>query len=138
MTDPKKPGADGFYRNTVFRKELASIVQLAADAENKEKSKHEKSINFDMTDSDMRLCWEIAQRAQVIAQSLGNNTFNVVLMTADIACCHCNGTPLHLLRFLMADNADFMFDFAGIATHLNRTTGELMHGFKPIFGVLKS
>lgn len=135
MSNPKKPGPDGFYRQTAFRRSIDSLYKLAGDAEPKST---EHPLNFNISPADMDLCKQIAFRAIEIAKTLGNHTFDAFSMTADIACCHCNGTPLHLLRFLMSDNADFMHDFAGICTHLNRRTGQIMHGFKPLFGVLKS
>lgn len=51
----------------------------------------------------------------------------------DIKACHANGNPLKLKELLEADDFNFAHDVFGIAKHIDRRTGELMHYFRPRF-----
>lgn len=51
----------------------------------------------------------------------------------DVTAVHKNGNPLDLNGLAQADNLNFSHDLAGIRSHLDRNTGELLDFFSPRF-----
>lgn len=49
----------------------------------------------------------------------------------DLMATNANGCPLDLKKLLKADDFNFLHDIAGIAKHLDRTTGKLQNLFVP-------
>jgi hypothetical protein len=98
--------------------------------------KVQAGFNFDCTPQDFTCIGAIVKRAQEIgAQCIPPVQFDTLIAACDVAAVHCNGTPLHLYRFLMSDNADFMRDFGGIGLHVDRATGKLRDDWRPLFAV---
>ena len=91
-------------------------------------------LNFTMSAADMELCGKIAARGIAQAKAQGVELDHITCLM-DICALHCNGTPLHLLRWLMSDNADFSDDFIRMGLNINRTTGKMMNGEKLRFQV---
>lgn len=86
------------------------------------------SISFTTTREETDLIAAICQRAE----SLGweRDRMGTVM---DLAACHANGCPLDFQRMSEADNFNLMHDVAGIARHIDRTTGKLTDCFLPRF-----
>jgi len=74
-------------------------------------------------DKIVKRAWGTAKQAYKDIQSL----------EMDIIATHLNGCPLKLSEFLSADDSNFYHDIFGIASHLNRDTGELKDCFLPRF-----
>lgn len=132
--------SDDLKRTTVRRLAIPSAVEMADAFRDRmtPQEKRDDPLTFECTPQDLGAIAAIVKRANEIgAQSAPPVAFNSVIACMDIAAVHCNGCPLSLMQMLMADNVDFMHDFAGIGLHVDRATGKLRHGFKPIFRVTK-
>jgi len=84
-------------------------------------------IDFNTTEEEANLITEMAMRA---ADRFGADVLSTEM---DIAATHLNGNPLKLDDLLAADDFNFAHDINGIARHLDRDTGKLMHCFLPRF-----
>jgi len=83
------------------------------------------------TEEDTELIIKIAERAVKLYHTSGVE-IDVTDTKIDIATVH-QSMPLKLDKFLNGDTFNFCHDIIGIATHLNRDTGELEKGFLPRF-----
>lgn len=92
----------------------------------------EKLLNWQCSPQDMQLIDDICVRGLAMWAVQGI-ILDGHLARMDIAACHCNGCPLELMRFLMADSTDFVHDFSGIGRHVDKKSGKLLNDFKPIF-----
>lgn len=54
-------------------------------------------------------------------------------LSMDLTACHATGCLLDLPRLLAADGSTFARDVFGIAHHMDRETGKLLHCFVPRF-----
>lgn len=93
------------------------------------------SINFDLTQADSRLALDIVHRAKADGLCMGNaapdHWYEPMTLLMDIAACHLNGCALDLARLKDADGLTFTHDIAGIARHMDRSTGRLTDCFLP-------
>lgn len=137
MSDPTKPDADGWFRKNIVRSAVDSIISGSAKAERKEAGSQAFQLSYACSDSDMQMIFEIAARAIAMYQAHGLPTPTPYDIAIDVATMHCNGNPLKLMQFMMSDNADFQRDLVGLRIHLDRRTGQLMNGWRPIFGEVK-
>jgi hypothetical protein len=55
----------------------------------------------------------------------------VMDLNMDISATHLNGTPLDLEKLLAFDDFNFSHDIYGIMDTIDRTNGQLAHGFLP-------
>lgn len=81
--------------------------------------------------SDLNTISKIVTRAAQMYQRYGIKCDNLSLMM-DITTVHSN-RPLRLEELAEADDFNLMHDVSGIAKYLDRTTGQLTHGFLPRF-----
>ena len=92
-----------------------------------------KETSFDVSISDGKKIDQIVVRA---AGLLGDDTIGSRLdLSMDLTACHANGCPLDLDALLQAERYDFVHDVAGIARHIDRTTGTLRNCFSPRYAV---
>lgn len=87
-------------------------------------------VSFDATSKERRAIRRIVDRAEQLGL-VDDRTSSLM----DITATHANGCPLDLLKFLRAEDFDFVHDFCGIARHLDRETGRLGHHFRPRYAV---
>jgi hypothetical protein len=91
--------------------------------------------HFDATPYEMRQVRKIVARAQALGLVRGaaasDHWYTRVTAEMDIRAAHANGTPLNLDKFLAFDDFNFTHDIAGIARHMDRTTGQLGGFFRP-------
>lgn len=88
-------------------------------------------ISFDVhPDAFDSICF-IASRAQDLG--LINERYDRMTCIMDLSACHANGCPLDLEKLENAQDFDFVHDVAGIARHMDRTTGQLTDCFVPRF-----
>lgn len=141
MNDDNKnqPGPDGFFRQRVLSVAVDSPLQLetAAADDGKARPKDEAPLNAFCSQGDIDCIKACAARACEVMLGYGY-VLNPVLVAADLMCVHCNGQPMHLTRLLLSDAADFEHDIGGIWRHLDRKSGKLLHGWKPIFAMVAS
>lgn len=80
---------------------------------------------------------EAAERYEAITPISQRRGYERVNLTMDLlAADGVNGNrPLDWDRLLAADDFNFMHDLAGIARHIDRSTGELTDHFMPRFTV---
>jgi hypothetical protein len=90
-------------------------------------------LKWNSSRSDLELISAIADRYIRMRPTYLDLRATVMM---DIEAAHCNGCPLRLAEMLVAEDADFLHDVAGIRAHLNRQTGELEDCFSPRFAVL--
>lgn len=88
-------------------------------------------IDFECTGEELDIALQIAERAYK-----ANPAFTVLGTSMDIVATHMNGCPLRLRELLEADDLNFAHDVAGIARHIDRTTGKLTNCFLPRFADL--
>ncbi|WP_157384325.1 hypothetical protein [Desulfitobacterium hafniense] len=89
-----------------------------------------KQIDFKTTPEEHMKIQLIAERAVNKYQEMGYK-LNKLHSAMDITAVHLNGCSLDLDKLLEAPDFDFIHDVAGIARHLNRSTGELEGFFIP-------
>lgn len=92
----------------------------------------ESEINFNCSPQDGALIGQIVKRGIDMGVEYGVKLDHLT-MAMDITTCHCNGTPLKLLQFLMSDPSDFSHDLLGITRFIDRKTGKMREGFSPRF-----
>jgi hypothetical protein len=90
------------------------------------------TVRFNASKKDLKIIERIAVRAVRIADGAGCQ-YAERDAQMDLAACHCNGNPLHLIELLDADDFNFSHDVFGIRRHLDRTTGKLADHFLPRF-----
>lgn len=135
--DTPKPDADGWFRRTLLSKSVDSMISGVAADERKEAGSNAFQLSYDCPPNEMKLLFEIGARAVAMYKAVAQRDVSAQDVIMDIATVHCNGKPLKLLQLLMSDNADFQHDIAGMRIHLDRRTGQLRHGWVPLFGELK-
>lgn len=86
-------------------------------------------VKFDRTPAENALILQIVDRADRLG--LLRNERAKFHTQMDLAATHANGCPLDFEKLLGFDDFDFKHDMFGIARHLDRSTGELMHCFYP-------
>jgi len=84
------------------------------------------TISLDVSSTDNAIIQKIADRVLILYPY-----YNYLQLVMDITACHGNGNPLDLERLLLADDANFFHDVAGIAQHIDRETGKMLHCFSP-------
>lgn len=118
-------------KQTVAQFAVPSFLQLADQAAAGAKP---LQMHFDCAPTDMACITMIVKRANEIGSACEPKVaFETMLAMMDIAAVHCNCVPLKLEQFLMSDNVDFMRDFGGIGLHVDRSSGQLLHGWRPMF-----
>lgn len=86
-------------------------------------------VSFDTKLGDMLIIRRITRRWQELSKDKRDEQD----INMDVTAVHCNGNPLKLRELLAADDFNFAHDLGGIAMHLDRTTGKLLHHFVPRF-----
>lgn len=120
-------------KQTVLQQSIMEMLRLSGRAQdNVFDSRAQGTLNWAISPQDMALVSKIAERGVEMGAAC-KVTVDAQLAMMDVACVHCNGTPLKLLQMLMASPDDFSHDFVGIMRHVNRKTGQLMGDFKPRF-----
>lgn len=140
MSDDK----DDVKRTTIHTQAVPSLLDMQIQNLNRPQDKSAPLLTFDCPVTDMQLCIKIAARAvneiHLINKArphLPPLMLDPQKVCMDVATLHCNGTPMRLLALLMSDSSDFQHDVGGIGLHLDRTTGKLFNGFKPLFSEMK-
>lgn len=87
-------------------------------------------LNFDLTSDDRLNALEVAKRATTLIPGTDRQS---VLM--DLAVVHNHHYKLDFTAMAGADDFNLAHDIAGIAYHLNRSTGILRDCFVPRFAV---
>lgn len=94
-------------------------------------------VSFDATDKELDLIEKIVERAEVGGYVRGmiarTHWYDKTTMTMDLLAANANGCPIDFERMLAADDLNFLHDVAGIARHMDRTTGHLTDCFLPRF-----
>lgn len=80
--------------------------------------------------ADSELIGKIVRRGMQMARDHGRNDIDQMTCVMDIATLHCNGTPLDLFAFLLANDEDFRVDFVKIGVHIDRKAGIIQHGVR--------
>lgn len=108
-----------------------ALALIQANPEDK-RAAEDRVFNWEISPQEKELIASIIQRAQQDLAFIGFR-FDATLAAADIITVHnmCGG--LKLLQWLMAERTEFLYDFVGIARHLDRRAGVLLEEFKPIF-----
>lgn len=89
------------------------------------------SVNFDIPSAeDRRLIQIIARRAVRLYRELGNPRDQLDI-EMDLRATHANGCPLDFAKLAAFDDFNFSHDIGGIATHLDRSNGQLTRHFLP-------
>lgn len=83
------------------------------------------ALNWKLSKADSAHVESIMRRLE----SVGIKTDGALRM--DVTACHLNGCPLDLAALAEAPLDDFFHDLAGIARHLDRSTGQLGDCFLP-------
>lgn len=118
-------------KQTIARFPVPSLMQLADKAS---VGVAPPAMHFECPPQDMACIAAIVKRANEIGQQCAPPVqFDTMVACMDIAAVHCNCVPLKLQQLLMSDTSDFMNDFAGIGLHIDRATGQLRHGWRPLF-----
>lgn len=89
-------------------------------------------ISFHVTPAEKALISALAERARDYDfETNGVQARSQMDWEMDITACHANGCQLDLAKLNHADRFNFSHDVFGIARHLNRDNGALMHCFVP-------
>ena len=83
---------------------------------------------FTATNLELLTMLKIVKRAESLGVDYGDRLTRMM----DIEVAH-NTNPLNLEEMLNGDDSDFLHDILGIATNLNRETGEIENCFSPRF-----
>jgi hypothetical protein len=122
------------HEKTLMSKKLSDITGAAR--ENKER----KLLNWQISTAENLLIDLIVKRAvDALEEGRGFVTPDELRVRCkmDLVACHLNGCLLDLRGFAFTSNyADFAHDFDGIVKNIDRASGQLMNGFKPIFRVV--
>lgn len=97
------------------------------------------AVKFDCPGEDIQLIEKIVDRCREMVfaeKGYYPDAHDKLMAMMDITVTHCNGCPLHLHRFLLSADYDFIHDFAGIRNNINRKTGKLENLFVPRFAKL--
>lgn len=85
-------------------------------------------INWKIDNQEASWIGEIVDRAERLGLVADRMT-----SVMDITATHLNGCSLKLVDMLQGADLDFAHDFAGIARHVDRDTGQLTDCFVPRF-----
>lgn len=121
----KLNGVASIVRETIFRSELPVPTDKQLGA---------RPLNWDFTPADKDLADRAVARLLDLAEASGvppHKRLNRELMVMDLLCVHCNGCPMNLHQLLLGSDDDLSHDLLGIGMCIDRTTGQLFHGFKP-------
>lgn len=91
------------------------------------------NLNFNLSRKHFDLVCEIADRAD--ASGLTGPHYQRMTLVMDLAACHNHSCALDFERLAKAKGFDFNHDIAGIARHIDRTTGLLKDSFRPRFAL---
>ena len=83
-------------------------------------------IKFETTKEEDVLISRITQRAKVLLKIK-----DVGSLQMDLSATHCNCTPIDFEKLLAFDDFNFSHDIYGIMDTIDRTNGQLTHGFLP-------
>lgn len=84
-------------------------------------------VKFDATIEELEIIAQIVVRIDSYIP-----VKSVMDRMMDIEACHCNGCRLDLNKLLNLNRISFLRDVAGITVGLDRTTGKLTNGFRPV------
>lgn len=85
-------------------------------------------VSFDVNPAEAAIIKKIVARARKL-----DPDYDKMDCMMDITACHANGNKLKLKSLLDADDFNFAHDVFGIANHIDRTTGKMLHCFRPRF-----
>jgi hypothetical protein len=117
--------------NPPFKKNLLS-VSLAEVLKNSEPAPGEQTVKWECTREDWFNGQRIVDRIMDLAVAHGFKIDKGILFM-DLMNAHCNATPLDLWQLLASGGDDFTHDVLGIGLHIERATGRMLDGWKPIF-----
>lgn len=83
-------------------------------------------IKWDLNATEQKIVTKIVKRAKKMWPKR-----QYIDIEMDITACHLNGCPLDLAKLYRADDFNFAHDVAGIANHINRSTGKIERCFLP-------
>lgn len=87
-------------------------------------------VAFTTTLAENLLIDEVVARA-AIAGLVKGRRYSRLDLRMDLTATHSNGCPLDFHKLLQFNDFNFTHDIAGIARHLDRSTGELRGCFLP-------
>lgn len=94
------------------------------------------TVKFTITPEDREIVARIGRRVAELYVERGEEILSsdvVIGVLMDLTACHANGCPMDFARLENADDFNLLHDVAGIARHLDRSTGELTDMFRPRF-----
>ncbi len=92
------------------------------------------AISYETTETDFRRIMAIADRADQLG--IVGGQYGRPQLMVDLCAVHANGCPLDFAAMIEADQIDLVDDICGIATHLDRKTGQLRDYFVPRFALV--
>lgn len=90
-------------------------------------------VSFETSTEDARRIMAIVNRADQLG--LVGGQYPRWTLAMDLSAVHANGCPIDFAAMLAADQVDLVHDICGIATHLDRKTGQLRDYFLPRFAL---
>ena len=94
------------------------------------------AVKFTATPEERAIIRRISTRAASLNMNNGNRSacWDVAAgISMDLEAVHSNGCPMDFARLENADDFNLLHDVAGIARHLDRSTGKLTDMFRPRF-----
>lgn len=88
-------------------------------------------VSFSISSADRVLVNKIVDRAVRMKLAGPKHWYSKLTARMDLTATHANGCKLDLDRLLNADDFNFIHDIAGIAKHIDRSTGRLDGIFLP-------
>lgn len=89
--------------------------------------------SFAITPADRALVEQCVERYVALrsAQGITTKRGQRLDFAMDLIATHANGNPMDFGKLLAADDFNFLHDILGIAEHLDRHSGKLLHCFSP-------
>lgn len=88
-------------------------------------------LNWNTTKAEALAIRRIVLRYAKAVKEYRGIDIDCMKMDMDLTACHANGCPLDLHKLEHAPEGDFLHDANGIACHIDRETGQLLHCFLP-------
>ncbi|MCH4025034.1 MAG: hypothetical protein LKH76_08665 [Acetobacter fabarum] len=94
------------------------------------------AVKFTATPEEREIVTRISRRVAELYMARGEEILPMDVMLdiqMDLNAVHSNGCPMDFARLENADDFNLLHDVAGIARHLDRSTGKLTDMFRPRF-----
>lgn len=118
------------FKKNILRQTLASHADLM-------QAEKDQILNWNASFTDHDLIRRIVSRSKDIAKR-GGVPLDENLLAMDITAVHLNSCPLNLYQILLSDDTTFHHDTILLGLHVDRKTGQLKGGFKPLLAKVKS